>query len=539
MKQHLFGFVGLSLAVALAAGCKSNPQSAIEGVPAAIKVSASHIVVNVADSQRVDAQVVDAQGTPLTMLPAATSANSSVADLSTINPYPVPENSFWVKGITFGSTMVFVSSGSIVDTISVQTYPKSTKVGNPPADTVLSGTPIAPYPIALDANGDSILAPADSFWYTVDHPARLAVDSATGAGLAKLDGAATITLHVAGGGTGLAPTIVIPDTTVPVTATPNSAVNLEYVTLNLPAGTPAPDANTQVVFSGFLGLLGRDTASIVSTSANQVEISVPADLATDSTYDVLVEGLGANDYTVMTRVTVTPPPTFAGTFSSTTIKPGEVITATKGATDPIFDADTKVTVNGVATFVDSVAADGSFLTFAVPALGVAGPVQVVFTQLAATQQARQATLTSATADNFDTHYPQELDVSTADTVSGNGRTYVVVQKTYPLDPLGFDGPSVIVNIKNPGAAAVNVHVVMNWMEFDPDGDIDMFACTGTCTVYPGDYQLDGFAGATTNHPEVDDFTVPAGATVHLVVAQYVPASAGGADLIQLSVTGYP
>ena len=47
MKQHLFGFVGLSLAVALAAGCKSNPQDPIQAVPVAIKVTSSYLVLDV------------------------------------------------------------------------------------------------------------------------------------------------------------------------------------------------------------------------------------------------------------------------------------------------------------------------------------------------------------------------------------------------------------------------------------------------------------------------------------------------------------
>ena len=155
MKQHLFGFVGLSLAVALAAGCKSNPQGPIQGVPAAINVTSSFLVIDVGDSARVDAQVVDAQGTPLTTLPDASSNDPGVVSLSTIDPYPVPETSFWVKGETFGAGSISVTSGSLSATITVQTYPKAARVGNPPADTIMSGTPV---PIAARTRPGAISA---------------------------------------------------------------------------------------------------------------------------------------------------------------------------------------------------------------------------------------------------------------------------------------------------------------------------------------------------------------------------------------------
>jgi len=547
MKQHLFGFVGLSLAVALAAGCKSNPQSELNGVPAAISASASHVVVNVADSVRVDAQVVDAQGTPLTMLPDDSSTDNTVASLSTINPYPVPETSFWVRGESFGAAKVILTSGSLADTITVQTYPARTRVGAPPVDTMMSGTVTTPYAIALDAIGDSIGSPADSFWWTSDHPGRLSVDSASGVMLAKQDGAATATLHVAGGGTGVAPTIVIPDTTYmgtsALTQSLGSALNGQNVTFTL-AGLPAIDANTQVVFSGFLGLLGRDTAVVDTLTQTATSLTFPVPdqvglLAKDSTYDLLIEGLGDSDLTVMSRLTVVPPPAFPGTSSADSVAPAQKVTVIRTGTGPAFTTSTTVSVHKVPTFVDHVSTNGDTLTFPVPPTQTVGPVGAVFAYSATadTSTVRQVVLTSTSAA-ADFHYPNELNPQTADTVSGNGTYYVVVRSGYKPDPLG-DGPAVYMNF-TAGATPVTVNVAMDWIDTSTkgDGDIDMFVCTGGCNS-GGDFGADGFAGASTAKPEHDSFTIPAGQTWHLIIAQYAPASVSGDDLIQLTVTGYP
>lgn len=537
MKQHLFGFVGLSLAVALAAGCKSNPQSGIDQVPAAIKLTASHIVVNVADSVRVDAQVVDAQGTPLTTLPDAKSNDPTVMSLSTIDPYPVPETSFWVRGETFGAGTITVTSGSLSATITVQTYPKAAKVGNAPADTILSGTTTAPYPIALDANGDSIAAPADSFSWTVDNENSLTADPVTGAGVAKQPGPATITLHVAGGGTGVAPTIVIPDTTVPVTATPDSAVNLQHVTIDLPATTPAVDGNTAVQFYSFLGLIGRDPATVVSKSTHQIVISVPADLPTDSTYDVVVTGLGPDEYSVMTRVTVIPPPAFTGTFSDNTPNTAQLVTATRNASGPLFDLDTKVQVGGINAFVESVATDGSTITFAIPYEFSAGDnVSVTFLQLDVDQQARTTNVT-INAVGTDPSGPADTSAATAPVISANGNYFALLTSTDPGQYAGLVGGVANFFTITAGATDLNLTVTMDWdAPGATTGDMDLYLCANACTS-GGDFGSDGYGAASSAKPESEDITIPAGTTMHLMMVRYAAGVSAG-DLIRVNVTGF-
>lgn len=294
MKQHLFGFVGLSLAVALAAGCKSNPQGPIQGVPAAINVTSSFLVIDVGDSARVDAQVVDAQGTPLTTLPDASSNDPGVVSLSTIDPYPVPETSFWAKANAFGDGSITITSGSLTATINVRTIPHAAKVGGLAA-TIASGNTAQLYPIGLDVSGDSIAVPADSFTWSTSDASVLDVDS-TGLVTAKAPGTAVITVTPPGAKSpGLGPTEVVPGTFAGTFSAASAAFG-DTLVIKPDAALPF-DGDELVTLDG-------NYAWILGQSADSIAIVVP-NVSAIGARDLLITRIGPNQVAQQKSLNVT------------------------------------------------------------------------------------------------------------------------------------------------------------------------------------------------------------------------------------------
>ncbi|HKI93711.1 MAG TPA: hypothetical protein VJ992_00315 [Gemmatimonadales bacterium] len=294
MKQHLFGFVGLSLAVALAAGCKSNPQDPIQAVPVAIKVTSSYLVLDVGDSVRVDAQVVDAQGTPLTTLPDASSNDPGVVSLSTIDPYPVPETSFWAKAESFGAGSITITSGSLSATINVRTVPHSAKVGGL-ADTVASGNTLQLYPIGLDVNGDSIAVPPDSFTWSTSDASIVDVDS-VGMITTKAPGNAVITVTPPGGKSpGLAPVTVVPGTFAGAFSSASAAFGDTLVIT--PAAALPFDGDEMVTVDG-------NNAWILGQSADSIAIVVP-NVSAVGAQDVVITRIGPDQVAQKKSLNVT------------------------------------------------------------------------------------------------------------------------------------------------------------------------------------------------------------------------------------------
>jgi hypothetical protein len=108
--------------------------------------------------------------------------------------------------------------------------------------------------------------------------------------------------------------------------------------------------------------------------------------------------------TAKAPVTVVPG-TFAGTLSAATAAPGSVITATKAASGPDFDADSKVTLGTTAAFVDGYTS--TLIRFAVPAIGSTAASTLTLLDMGAAQLAQTTTFTPTKASE-DVHSPGNI-----------------------------------------------------------------------------------------------------------------------------------
>jgi len=223
---------------------------------------------------------------------------------------------------------------------------------------------------------------------------------------------------------------------------------------------------------------------------------------------VTVEG-GAESSTPMT----VEPGTFAGTLSASTGTPGQIITVTKDAAGPDFDADTHVFFGGVEAFIDDLAAGA--IDVVVPATGVAGSIELLFTNLGTGQLAQTTAWTSdATLDD-----PFDPNASCVGAVGVNGDTYIV------LDPADTDNYFQLINSSG---AAVAVTVDAEWFTA---ADVDILVMNTGCTAFTA---TDGATGA---NPEHSSFTIPAGTTWQLRMNLYTAGSA--ADNVKFTITGLP
>lgn len=170
MRRYLLGLA--ATAVALTAGCVSDPTGDLAGTPARIITSLSQGTVRVGDSILVTAQLRDAQNVTLAIQPEVSSQTPAVLSVSTVNAAPVPELRFYVKGLAFGLGTVAVSYGSLdpveisvqaaAATIGILGVPETMRSGETATVSLtgldVDGNPVAGVgPLTLESDNEAVL----------------------------------------------------------------------------------------------------------------------------------------------------------------------------------------------------------------------------------------------------------------------------------------------------------------------------------------------------------------------------------------------
>jgi hypothetical protein len=190
---------------------------------------------------------------------------------------------------------------------------------------------------------------------------------------------------------------------------------------------------------------------------------------------------------------------FAGTLSAATAGPGALVTATRAADGPFFDADASVTVGGVAGFADSWTP--STLTFAVPATGSTAAAVLGLSNMGPSQVQQNGTFT-VNATDADIYSPANLDgtcsgVPTAplwsSIASPAGNVYLVHSGGTPscLETLADTASDHYFRYAT--TAAKSISLTLTWAATTPTAtDMDL----GVCTLDFSDCTF-GFSSATT------------------------------------------
>jgi hypothetical protein len=280
MKRQLLGFATVAL-LAFGLGCVKDPTTSLRGGGVAeIQTSLTHLRLNVADSAVITATELDGQGNILVEVPDVVSATPTVVSVSVADRPPMPGRRFYVKGLLYGVGTVVVTAGSLADTITVQTYPASVKVGGAP-DTLGSGATAQLTPEPFDAAGNPLTVD-DTFVWSSDSTKFVTID-ANGVATGKAPGRATITVVAPGGATGTASILVAPGTFAG-TVNPTSGSPGQLVTISRAAGGPVFDSDTEVLFKGVRTFIN-------AFAADQIQVVVPG-IGVAGSVDLLLTGMG-------------------------------------------------------------------------------------------------------------------------------------------------------------------------------------------------------------------------------------------------------
>jgi hypothetical protein len=273
-------------------------------------------------------------------------------------------------------------------------------------------------------------------------------------------------------------------------------------------------------------------APVFSSGDTTIGNVVPAPLGsvsgrTPGLFTLTVKGTGSptGGVTASKGVTVIPG-AFTGALAPAAGSPGDTVKATKGASDPVIDGDTRVTVNGVRTFLFGNTADS--LRFIVPGVGVAGSVPVVLSNLGPLQVALSKAFTSNTASFADPYDAVNDNPATAPVITTNGDYFVIMHGTCTdgsaTDP--GDDCDDFFTITNAGAVPDTMTVRLDWFTA---ADVDILWRNAGNTAFVGN-----FAGATGANPEASTVFVPAGATWRLWINLFAPG--GASTIVRVRVT---
>lgn len=225
---------------------------------------------------------------------------------------------------------------------------------------------------------------------------------------------------------------------------------------------------------------------------------------------------------------VVVPGAFVGTLSPSSASPADFVKITNGG--PAFDADTRVFVDGIQTFILTNTPDS--IRFVMPPTGVSGVVPLLLDQIGPGQVALidNVDLSSATASLNGPNEPANDDPATAPAVTADGDYYVVNHGTCKnggaTDP--GDDCDAFFNITNSLARADTITVQLDWLS---GADNDILWCDATCGAFVGN-----FDGATTSNPEMSTVIIPAGAHWNLWINLFDPAG-NKAVLLRVRITG--
>ncbi len=238
---------------------------------------------------------------------------------------------------------------------------------------------------------------------------------------------------------------------------------------------------------------------------------------------------------------VVVPGVFGGTLSASSGVPGDIITITKAASGPVFDADTRVFFRGVRTFIQALTANT--LQAIVPGIGATGAVDLLIDNMGPAQVAQKIPFTSSSASLDDKYEPANDDPTTAP-VAVNGDQFIILHGKCTdgvfTDP--GDDCDDFFTITNSTGATITVTANIAWF-FGPNllgttqlPDIDLLWCNAACSAYVGN-----FNGATAANPEASTITVAAGITRRLYLNLYTgdKTMPGGGHIVRVRVSGLP
>jgi hypothetical protein len=234
--------------------------------------------------------------------------------------------------------------------------------------------------------------------------------------------------------------------------------------------------------------------------------------------------------TAKSTVTVVPG-TFAGTLTAATAAPGQVITATKAASGPDFDADSKVTLGTTAAFVDGFTA--TTIRFAVPAIGTTAASTLSLLDMGASQIA-QTTAFTPTKASEDVYSPGNITndctapatpVDYAAARSAGNWVFLVHNGTTQGTRGCFNSGAVTgydhFIAFTTGAATTTLNVEARW---DLAGDNDIYVCTTNFASCPG-------AGFTGNaNDEILNGVAVAASTTYYVIFSPWTGNAGNSNI---------
>ena len=257
MNRRLFGTLGIAAALVVAAGCKTDPLSDLDGNAAAVVTDFDLVKVSVGDTVTVTASVLDGRATPLAT-PITFTTCSGVATTAVDTSYhPVPATSarVWIIGASLGTTCVIAQGGGLADTVDVETFPDALVItGGPANDSIPSGVVTQFTWEYRDHQGNVLTGlPAPTFTSSDAARASVVTPPPVGAVQGKAPGQVTLTAV----GVGLDPDGLEATRVVTVVAgsftggvTPTAVDPGDTVTLTAAVGGPGFDADTRVDVRG-------------------------------------------------------------------------------------------------------------------------------------------------------------------------------------------------------------------------------------------------------------------------------------------------
>jgi len=326
----------------------------------------------------------------------------------------------------------------------------------------------------------------------------------------------------------------------------DSLKNLYFMALTSPADLAAvhgcPTGQTSGCLSGFK----PDTLSVAVS-----------DLQAGGTYYFQTTRLGPNS--VAWRGTVTlPVVTWGGTVTPSTGVPTDRIVLRRGGGDPLFDADTRVFLNGKRAFIESFSTDTAVI--GVPATLATGAVDLRITHMDATQATVVGTgaFTSTSAGKIDRFDHVNDQVDTPSPITSNGTQYMTLSGSCSpgdyegVPSIGADDCDDFYKITNNTGVDATVTVTVNWVPGTDvtaanTPDIDFFICDGAAlgtlagpqcgnfTTHADEINFDGVSGA---RPETSTFTLPANSTLIIWVNMF-DAHGAASTLYKFTVSGLP
>jgi len=310
------------------------------------------------------------------------------------------------------------------------------------------------------------------------------------------------------------------------------------------AAIPRPQPATGV--PGTLSGFKPDTLSIAMS-----------DLQAGGTYYFQTTRLGPNGVAWRGSVTL-PVGVWGGTVTPSTGAITDRIVLRRGGGDPLFDADSRVFLNGKRAFVESFSTDTAVI--GVPATLTTGPVGLRITRMDATQStvAGAAAFTSTTPGKTDRFDHGNDQVDTPSSITSNGTQYMTLSgNCVPGDyegvpTIGADDCDDFYKITNNTAVDATVTVTINWnpgtdVSAANTPDIDFLICDGAAlgtvagpqcgnfTTHADEINTDGESGA---RPETSTFTLPANST-YIIWVNMFNAHGAASTLYQFKISGLP